>query len=129
MPKNTATPVEAKATPATISVVALAEVPARTLGGTAKEKLAEFQAKQKVEREALAAPLIAGLVAGQALSDSVVYTTTALASGAANKAKRLVEHGLIEHNLRPAVRVTGVEPSCRWFLVPMPKAPEGAPNA
>jgi len=125
MPKTDATPTTG------FTLVAATAVPTRAPSATAKAKLAEFQAAEKIKREALAAPAVAGLVDGQALTDGTTYETAAAATLAAGKAKRLVEPGLLTHNLRPAIRVTGEAPAFTWFLITVAKAPaaEAAPAA
>jgi hypothetical protein len=111
-----------------LSLVAATVVPERTVGATAKAKLAEYQAAQKAQREALAAPIVTGLQEGQALTDGVTYATADEASKAAQSAKRLVTSGLEAHGLRPAVRVTGEGSTFSWHVVSTLKTAKAEAN-
>jgi hypothetical protein len=106
-----------------LSLVAATTVPARVVGESAKTKLAEFQAKQKADREATAAPIVAGMLTGQALTDGVVYATVADANKNAQKAKRLVDPGLTADGHRGAIRISGSEPAVTWHVLAVEKAP------
>lgn len=113
------------ATPlAPIKLVPASALPARVVGQNAKDKLAAYQAEQKAARNAESAPLIKGLLAGQALTDGVSYTTAALANKPAQNAKRLVESGLLLVGQRPSVRVTGEGSAFQWFVTAIVKVPQ-----
>lgn len=103
--------------PMNLTVVPFDQVPTRKINDNAKTKLAEFQAAEKARKEALAAPLLTGLLAGSALTDGVTYPTAADADKAAQKAKRLVEPGLKVSAKRPAVRVSGEGAAFAWHII------------
>jgi hypothetical protein len=121
-PETPEAPAAPAPAPIAFQLVDATVVPPRSVGASAKERLAEYQAKQKAERDAQAAPIVAGLVEGKALTDGVTYKTANEANGVAQRAKRLVEPGLALSDLRPAIRVTGEDEAFTWHLVSTLKA-------
>jgi hypothetical protein len=98
------------------TLVSAEKMPPRTVSATAKDRLAAYQAEQAATRAATAAPIVAGLLDGQAITDNVVYTTAADASRVAQNAKRLVTPGLAAVDMRPSVRVTGEGETFGWYV-------------
>jgi hypothetical protein len=113
-----ATPKAAKLPVSTagFTLVSAEKMPARTVSASAKERLAAYQAEQAATRAATAAPIVTGLLDGQAITDNVVYTTAADASRVAQNAKRLVAPGLAAVDMRPSVRVTGEGMAFAWYV-------------
>ena len=105
-------------------VYAVVDAPPKPENDTLKAKLAAFQALQKAARAEEAKPLVAGIVGGQAVTDSVTYVSHELALKEADKAKRLVTPGLAEAGLRPSVRVNGSDTAWAWFVTGVAKKAE-----
>jgi hypothetical protein len=103
-----------------LSLVAAESIPARATG-TASEKLLVYQAAAKAARVLLAAPLVEGLLSGQALTDNITYVSQAEATKVSANAKRLVTPGLAADGFRPAVRVTGSATAWAWHLIAVAK--------
>jgi len=112
----------------TLTLIAAAEVPVRTVSATAKSKLAEFRAAEAVKRAAEAAPLVAGLLAGSGLKDGTPYPDRTKASNAANAAKRLVDPGLAAGGKRAVIRVeASADGTFAWFITVANAKPPKAP--
>jgi hypothetical protein len=116
-----ATPTTPKAVKLPVSTagftfVQAAAMPPRVISASAKDRLAAYQAEQAATRAATAAPIVAGLLDGQAITDSVSYATAAEASKVAQNAKRLVAPGLAAVDMRPSVRVTGEGTAFTWYV-------------
>jgi len=100
-----------------VKFVEATEVPARQVSATARERLAEYQAKQKEERMAAAGPLVAGLLSGQAATDGTTYEDLASANKAAQVQKRLAAPGLALSSQKPSVRVTPKGKGFQWHIL------------
>ena len=118
MAKETAAP--APAAPIALSLVPRTAVPTRSLAAASKLAREAARAEARAARDAMAAPIVLGLADGQALTDSVTYATSSLATAAGQRAKHLVTDGLMSVGLRPSVRVSGKEGAFVWFLVTLP---------
>ena len=111
-----------------VKFVPAEEVPARVVSATARERLAEYQAAEKARRAAEAAPLVAGLIEGQALTDGTTYEDAPAADKVAQQTKRLVEPSLKELNKRPSVRVTPKGKGFQWHVLAVDNGPAAEDN-
>jgi len=111
----------AEAAPIALSLVPRTAVPSRSQATAAKVAHELRKVAEKAARDEMAAPIVAGMINGEAVTDNVTYPTSTAAQVAGQRAKRLVTDLLTAAGLRGSARVFGTdEAGYTWFLVTLP---------